>query len=136
MYTFNKFNIISFQLTLIALSVTHLFGMKWQVLRCMDQKNNCSRIRVRLSNNHQLWVKQMGNWHAHQQGAVSSYFFEGFYFTCLEWLSIILEESSIAKQIWYCRLLGLVLRNQILSFRNWLAIYGITLRMFSLFPVL
>ena len=59
-----------------------------------------------------------------------------YFITCLEWLSTILEESSMASMIWYWRLLGLVLRSQILSLRNWLAMYGITLRMLRRLPVL
>jgi hypothetical protein len=33
-------------------------------------------------------------------------------------------ELSMATTTWYCRLLGLVRRSQILSLRNWLAMYG------------
>ena len=34
------------------------------------------------------------------------------------------RELSMATTTWYCRLLGLVRRSQILSLRNWLAMYG------------
>ena len=36
-------------------------------------------------------------------------------------VSLIDRELSMATTTWYCRLLGLVRRSQILSLRNWLA---------------
>lgn len=41
----------------------------------------------------------------------------------------------LTRFTWYCLLLGFVLRNQILSLRNWLAMYGMTFFIFILFPV-
>lgn len=53
----------------------------------------------------------------------------------LDWLSAMLDESSMASTIWYSLLEGLVRRSQILSLRNWEAMYGITLRMLMRLPV-
>lgn len=57
------------------------------------------------------------------------------FITWLQLFSFMLDESSRASNIWYSRLLGLLLFNQIRSFWNWLAMYGIILRMFNLLPL-